>query len=37
MDQYFAMMFEVVGHERSLILLLSLPDPDILRQIKFTD
>ena len=30
-------MFEEVRHERSLILLLSLTDPDILRQSKFTD
>ena len=33
----FAVMFEYVGHERSLILLLSLTDPVILRQSKFTD
>ena len=37
MEQYFATMFEDVRHERSLILLLSLADPDILRQSKFTD
>ena len=30
-------MFEDVRHERSLILLLSLTDPVILRQSKFTD
>ena len=30
-------MYEDVRHERSLILLLSLTDPDILRQSKFTD
>ena len=30
-------MFEDVRHERSLILLLSLTDPDVLRQSKFTD
>ena len=29
-------MMEDVRHERSLILLLSLTDPDILRQSKFT-
>ena len=29
-------MFEVGRHERSLILLLSLTDPDNLRQSKFT-
>ena len=37
MEQYFATMFEDVGYERSLILLLSLTDPDILKQNKFTD
>ena len=30
MEQYFAVMFEDVRHERSLILLLSLTNPDIL-------
>ena len=30
-------MFEDVRHERSLILLLSLTDPNFLRQSKFTD
>ena len=30
MEQYFAVMFEDVRHERSLIFLLSLTDPDIL-------
>ena len=30
-------MFEDVGYERSLILLLSLTDPNILKQAKFTD
>ena len=30
-------MFENNRHERSLILLLSLKDPDILKQSKFTD
>ena len=29
-------MFEAVRHERSLLLILSLTDPDILRQNKFT-
>ena len=28
-------MFEEVRHERSIIFLLSLPDPDILKQNKF--
>ena len=30
-------MFEDVRHERSLILMLSLTDPDIIKQSKFTD
>ena len=37
MDQYFATLFEDVRHGRSLILLLSVTDPDILKQSKFTD
>ena len=37
MEQYFATMLEDVRHERSLILLLSLTDPDILRQSILTD
>ena len=37
MGAYVAVMFEDVRHERSLILLLSLTGPDILRQSKFTD
>ena len=37
MEQFFATMFENNRHERSLILLLSLKDPDILKQSKFTD
>ena len=37
MEQYFATTFEDVRHERSLILLLSLTDPDILQESKFTD
>ena len=37
MEAYFATMFEDLRHERSLILLLSLTDPDILKQSKFTD
>ena len=37
MEQYFATMFEDVRHERSLIFLLSLTDPDILKQSKFAD
>ena len=37
MEQYFAVMFEDVRYERSLILLLSLTDSNIMRQSKFTD
>ena len=37
MESYFATMFEDIRHERSLILLLSLTDPVILRQSKLTD
>ena len=37
MEQYFSNLFENVRHERSLILLLSITDPNILRQSKFTD
>ena len=37
MEQYFDTLFDDIRHERSLILLLSLTDPDILRQSKFTD
>ena len=37
MEQYFNTIFEDIRHERSLILLLSLTDPDILKQSKFTD
>ena len=37
MEQYFSNLFEDVRHERSLILILSLTDPDMLRQSKFTD
>ena len=37
MEAYFATMFEDVRHERSLILLLSLTDNDILKQSKFRD
>ena len=37
MEQYFKTIFEDVRHERSLILLLSLVEPDILKQSKFTD
>ena len=37
MEQYFSNLFEDVRHERPLKLLLSLPEPDILKQSKFTD
>ena len=37
MDQNFANFFEEIRYERSLILLLSLVEPDILKQSKFTD
>ena len=37
MEQYFSNLFEDIRHERSLILILSLIDPDILKQSKFTD
>ena len=37
MNQYFAAIVEDVRHEHSLIFLLSLVEPDILRQSKFTD
>ena len=37
MEGYFTTIFEDVRHERSLILLLSLTDPDVLKQSKFTD
>ena len=37
MENYFIKLFDNIHYERSLILLLSLTDPDILRQTKFTD
>ena len=37
MENYFANLFEIIYYERSLILLLSITDPDILKQSKFTD
>ena len=36
METYFNTIFGVVRHERSLILLLSLVEPNILKQTKFT-
>ena len=37
MENYFIKLFDNIHYERSIILLLSLTDPDILRQSKFTD
>ena len=37
MENYFNKLFDNILYERSLILLLSLTDSDILRQTKFTD
>ena len=37
MEAYFSNLFEDIRFERTLILLLSLTDPDILKQKKFTD
>ena len=37
MEQCFNTIFEDVRHERSLILILSLVEPDILKQSNFTD
>ena len=37
MENYFIKLFDHIHHERSLKLLLSLTDPDILRQSKFTN
>ena len=37
MEAYFATRFEDVRHKRSLILLLSLTDPDILKQSNFPE
>ena len=37
MENYFIKLFDNIHYERNLILLLSLTDPDILRQSKFTD
>ena len=37
MEQYFNTIFEDIRHERSLILLLSITDPDVLKQSKLTD
>ena len=37
MEEYFSILSEDVRHERSLILILSLTNSDILKQSKFTD
>ena len=37
MEAYFNTIFEDVRHERSLILLLNLVEPSILKQSKLTD
>ena len=37
MEAYFNTIFKDIRHERSLILLLSLVEPSILKQSKFTD
>ena len=37
MEAYFNTIFEDIRHERSLILLLSIVEPTILSQSKFTD
>ena len=37
MESYFSNLFEDIIYERSLILLLSLAEPDILKQSNFTD
>ena len=37
MEAYFDNIFEDIRHERSLILLLSIVEPDIVRQSKFLD
>ena len=37
MEAYFNNIFEDIRYERSLILLISLIEPDILKQSKFND
>ena len=37
MEQYFNTIFEDIRYERSLILLISITEPDILKQSKFND
>ena len=37
MEAFFSILFEDIQYERSLVLLLSITDPDKLKQSKFTD
>ena len=37
MEQHFSNLFEDIRHERSLILLLSIVEPVIIKQFKFAD
>ena len=37
MEAYFNTIFEAIRYERSLVLLLSIVEPDILKQSKFND
>ena len=37
MEAYFSNLFEDIRYERALILLLSVVEPDILKQSKFSD
>ena len=37
MEDDFAIVFQDMRHERSMFLLLSLADPDVLKQSKVTD
>ena len=37
MESYFQNLFEDIRYERGLILLLSLVEPDVLKQSKFTN
>ena len=37
MESYFSNLFEDIRYERSLILILSLVEPDILKQSNFTN
>ena len=37
MENYFSNLFDDIRHERFLIFLISLTDPDILKQSQITD